>query len=108
MAKIHKRKTDADVEKVQKALEAYKTDHPSAEIEVYRYNSCSIRICIIDPDFKGQDRVERDRVIWTFLDRLHDDVRSQVTMIVLLVPGEEKKSLGYLEFKNPSAPIGIL
>ena len=62
---------------------------------------------MIDPDFKGLDRVERDNLIWEHLDELTEDTRSQVTMIVLLVPGEEKSSLGNLEFSNPSPPLGI-
>ena len=46
--------------------------------------------------------------IWEHLDEVEEDARSQVTMIVLLVPGEEKSSLGNLEFSNPSPPLGII
>ncbi len=108
MAKARTPTADRDVVSVEGVLKGYGALHPRAKIDVYRYNSCSIRIRVIDPDFKGLDRVQRDNLIWTHLEELPEDARSQVTMIVLLVPGEEKKSLGNLEFSNPSPPLGII
>ena len=107
MAKSKTPAVDRDVASIRNALNGYAALHPRAKIDVYRYNSCSIRIRVIDPDFKGLDRVERDNRIWVHLDEVEEDARSQVTMIVLLVPGEEKSSLGNLEFSNPSPPLGI-
>jgi hypothetical protein len=109
MARSKTPAADADVVSVAEVLKkGYGAKHARAKIDVYRYNSCSIRIRVIDPDFNGLDRVERDNLIWEDLENLDEDTRSQVTMIVLLVPGEEKTSLGNLEFSNPSPPLGIL
>jgi hypothetical protein len=99
---------DADVAPVERALQADAAQHPRAKIEVYRYNGGSICIRVIDPEFKGLNRVERDNLMWIHLDELPEDARSQVTMVVLLIPGEEKTPLGNLEFSNPSPPLGII
>ena len=92
---------DENVSRVVQALGAYKKAHPRAEIDVHRHNSVSIRIRIIDADFQGLDLVERDNEIWKILDRLPDDVRSEITLVLLLTPREAKTSYANVEFEHP-------
>jgi hypothetical protein len=44
--------------------------------------------------------------VWRFLkEYLPEDVQSDISMVVLLAPGEEKHSLGNLEFEDPSPSL---
>src|ERR1700736_5520470 len=72
---IKNRPKDASVLKVLKTLnDGYQPNHPKAAIEAYRYNSASIRIRIIDPDFEGLDLVERDEMVRPLLRTLPEEV----------------------------------
>jgi len=98
-------KSDAYVKQILDALEQrYKPDHPKAKIDAYRYNPASIRIRIIDPDFDGLDLVERDERVWPLLRRLPEEVRADVSMLLLLTPKENKRSFGSWEFDDPTPP----
>ncbi len=92
---------DPDVGEILAELESYKATHPRARIASYRQNSGSIRIRIIDPDFRKLDRAQRHDQIWEYLDRLPEDTITQITVLLLLTPGEVKASIGNLDFENP-------
>ncbi len=66
-----------------------------------RQNNVSVRIRIIDPDFQGKDRVDRDTYAWQFLDDLPDETKADITMLLLLTPKEAKTSLANAEFEEP-------
>lgn len=102
MSKAKTKTADTDVQKVLKAFQLYRSAHPNAEISAYRYNQASIRIRVVDPDLKPLDRIERDEFVWKYLEKLPENVASQITMLVLLAPGEEGKSGSNLEFNRPS------
>ena len=92
---------DPDVQSLLDVFGVYEKDHPSADIEVYRQSTSSIRIRVIDPDFKGMDMAERDDAIWKFLEQAPEDVQSQITFLLLLRPQETKKSFANMEFEDP-------
>jgi stress-induced morphogen len=96
------RPSDADVLAILDVLKsAYQTAHPQSEVRSYRQNSASIRIRIIDPDFKKLDRARRHDLIWDILEQLPEDTQSQVTILLLLTPEETKKSIANMDFENP-------
>jgi hypothetical protein len=106
MSRTNPTKTvDVDVQSVLDVLEAYKADHPKAKIGAYRRNNVSIRIRIIDPGFAGMDLVERDNLAWQYIERLSDDVQSQITMLVLVTPAETKTSFANMEYEDPSPSL---
>jgi stress-induced morphogen len=92
---------DPDVQSLLDVFEDYEKAHPSADVEVYRQNWSSLRIRVIDPDFKGMDMVERDDAIWKILEQAPEDVQSQITFLLLLRPQEMKKSFANMEFDDP-------
>jgi stress-induced morphogen len=92
---------DRYVTKIRGALEAYREKHPRASVDAYRQNPASVRVRVIDPDFQGIDRVDRDSLIWTHLHTLPEDIQSEISMLVLLTPGETDSSLANLEFEHP-------
>jgi hypothetical protein len=92
---------DSAVQQVLDTLTAYDNRHAKESIEAYRQNSASIRVRILDPDFHGLDRAEREDLIWAILDQLPDGIRSQITQLLLLTPGEASSSFANFEFENP-------
>lgn len=94
-------KIDATIESMIEALRAYELDHPGAQIDIYRQNSVSVRVRVIDPTFEGKTKVERNALVWTYLNTLSDDVQSDLSTLILLTPQETKSSLANFEFDDP-------
>ncbi len=93
--------SDAHVQQILEVLDKYRFDHPQAQIDAYRRNPASIRIRIIDPDFQGIDRLRREDPVWPLLEELPEEVRAEISMLVLLTPEERSTSFANLEFENP-------
>lgn len=92
---------DATTKEIATLLDAeYRTKHQAAQIEVYRYNPASIRIRIVDLDFKGKSRTERDNEVWPILQKLPDSSRLDITMCLLLAPEEKESSVTSVEFEQ--------
>jgi stress-induced morphogen len=92
---------DMQVQQVLDILTEYERTHPQAQIEGRRQNSVSIRLRIIDPDFQGVDRIEREHEIWQLLRKLPEEVFVNITMLLLLTPEEAEHSLASQEFDHP-------
>lgn len=92
---------DEQVEQILAALSRYQDAHPNAQMDVRRRNPVSIRIRIIDPDFQGMDRVDREPELWRILEQLPEEIFANVTMLLLLTPEEAKQSFANYEFENP-------
>ncbi len=86
----------------EKLVAAYAAQHPRAKVDVRRYNSASVRVRIIDPDFAGYSRTARDTLVWAALDDLPEDTIAEISLLVLLTPEEAKTSVMNLEFDNPT------
>ncbi len=95
------KKQDRRVQQILDVLAEYRQAHPKAKIDAYRQNVVSIRIRIIDPDFQGVDWVEREREIWPILEKLPEDVRADITFLLLLTPAEKKTSFANMEYEDP-------
>ena len=93
---------DPYVDKILGALLPYKEKHPKAILEAYRRNSASVRVRVIDPEFQGMDRVDRESAVWGYFEPLPGDVQSEISMLVLVTPRERKTSLASVEFEHPS------
>ena len=105
MTKIEKiEKPDAEVQQILDVLAEYQRTHKDAQIDVRRRHKFSIHIRIIDPDFSGLNRVEREPEVWKVLEKLPDEVFCDVTMLLLLPPEEVPNSLANFEFENPIPP----
>lgn len=93
--------TDSVLNQVIEVLQEYQTEHPQAKIDLYRQNSVSIRIRIIDASFAGLTKSERSQHIWKYLDKLSEEAQGDLSTILLLTPGETNKSFANLEFDDP-------
>jgi len=94
-------KTDTTLEQVGVALERYQSEHPAARISMYRQNSASVRVRIVDPVFVGMSRPDRSDYVWKYLETLPDDVQSDISTVLLLTADEIDRSFGNFEFENP-------
>ena len=92
---------DVDVRTILDILESHKISHPGAQVASYRQNSGSIRIRIIDPDFRKLDKALRHDQVWEILEPLPEDILSQITVLLLLTPEEVKTSFANMDFENP-------
>ena len=101
MARIDRSaKPDIQVQQILDVLTEYERSHQQVQIEGRRHNPVSIRLRIIDPDFQGMDRIEREPEIWKLLSKLPEEVFVNITML-LLTPEEAEHSLASQEFDHP-------
>jgi hypothetical protein len=101
-AKLQNAALDADVKKIRKVLGRYQAEHPEAKIDIYRTNNVSIRIRVIDPSLAKIDTVDRNSLLWEYLDELPDDVVSNISLLLLYTPKEATKSFANMEFEKPA------
>jgi hypothetical protein len=92
----------AKTKEIESVLRAkYVAKHPKAAVTVYRYNDWSIRVRIVDSDFKGKSIEDREKEVLPIIDGLSDYAQDRITMLLLLTPEESKRSLLSLEFDDP-------
>lgn len=93
--------SDEVIDKIIAVLQQYEADHPRAEIDLYRQNSVSVRVRIVDPDFAGHGKPQRSQRAWKYLGLLSEDVQSDISTVLLLTPDEKKASFANFEFDDP-------
>ncbi len=98
---IPRGKADEVIGAIGAALAGYEADHPQARIDLYRQNSVSVRLRIVDPDFHGQTRSQRSRKVWEYFANLPEEVQSDISTVLLLTPDELADSFANLEFDKP-------
>jgi len=94
-------KVDRKLEEVKRALEVYDAQHPAA-IRLYRQNSASIRVRIVDPKFHGISKGDRHDRVWSYLEGLPEQTLRDISVLLLLTPEETRTSLMNLEFEDPT------
>lgn len=99
--KLRTKKPDQTLKQLVQTLKKYEQVHPRAEIEVYRQNSVSVRVRVINPEFAGQSWGQREEELWELLEQLPEDVVAEVSLLLLFTPEEAKKSFANVEFDNP-------
>ena len=98
---ISRGRSDKIVKRLAAALMEYEKQNPAAEISLYRHNSVSVRIRIIDPSFQKLDRPDRHAKVWSFLENLPDEAEGDISMLALMTPNEVANSVANVEFDNP-------
>ena len=94
-------KSDKVINSIIDALKEYGAHHREAQIDLYRQNSVSVRVRIVDPGFAGQTKPQRSQEVWKYLEQLNEDVQSDISTVLLLTPDETKMSFANLEFDDP-------
>lgn len=96
---------DPVIDEMIKSLKTYEEAHPSSQITLYRQNCVSVRVRIIDPGFRGLDEKERSKNLWQYVEKLPDEVQSDLTSLILLTPDETSMSLANMDFEHPISSI---
>jgi len=65
-------------------------------------SNVSVRVRIIDQDFRGKGWAAREEEIWPLFDVLSEDAVADVSMLLLLTPEEKDESLASFEFDHPT------
>ena len=81
-------------------LRGYAASHPNAIVEVNRKSPVTIYVRILNPEFSGQNRVERHKEIWPLLRGLPDETLSELGMLILLTPEEKLTSQSSRNFET--------
>ncbi|HXG09901.1 MAG TPA: hypothetical protein VNK04_08945 [Gemmataceae bacterium] len=98
--KLRTKRPDKVLKQIVGALEEYAATHPKADIETYRPFPAAVRIRVIDPGFKGVRRSKREDELWAYLEKLPEEVVSEITLVLMYTPAEAKKSFANKEFEN--------
>jgi len=93
--------SDVEVAEIVDALSVYQQNHADARIDVQRRHKFSIHIRVIDPDFEGTDRVDREPEVRKALRAVSDETFQNITVLLLLAPSELERSFANMEFENP-------
>ena len=79
------------------------------ETEAYRYNSASIRIRVIDSNFEGLSREERDDLVEPYLDQLPPKIQQDIVFLLTFAPSDMQRPpatfrefMRNVEFVHPS------
>ena len=93
--------SDEVIDQIIDVLRRYEADHPQAQVDLYRQNLVSVRLRIIDPDFAGELKSQRHRLVWQYLESLPEEVQSDISTLLVLTPEELPRSFGNFEFEDP-------
>lgn len=83
------------------ALKLYQQNHAQADIEAYRQNSVSVRIRVLNPEFAGRSRAQREDEVWDVLNQLSEETAAEISQLLLYTPDEAKQSFANFEFDKP-------
>ena len=92
---------DPVLTKISAALSQYEADHQGAHATLYRQNSVSVRIRIIDPSFSERGKADRGEQVWQYLRKLPRRVQSDISVLLLLTPDETQTSFANMDFDRP-------
>jgi hypothetical protein len=95
------KRPDAVLKRIITALGEYQKAHPQAEIEVYRQNSVSVRIRVLNSQFRGKSRAQREQELWAVLNNLPEETLAEISLVLLLTSEEMKNSFASAEFDAP-------
>jgi hypothetical protein len=75
------------------------------QVDAYRYNSASIRVRLIDPQFEGLSPEERDGIVEPHLHELDERTQADIMNLFTFAPSELLQSLLNAEFEDPSPSL---
>lgn len=95
------RKTDVAANAIRRVLEeAYVPLHHRAQITVYRHDPISVRVRVLDPDFKDKSLPEREEMVWPAFESLSEKIFDDIGILLLLTPEERSSTPISMDFDN--------
>ena len=109
MATIIRGPKDKAVKTLKTVLDEYERVHPGAVAQLYRQNTASVRIRIVDSRFVSMSAGDRHDEVWNFLsDRLDDDTIQEISVLLPLTPREQRVSFMNSESTIPFRQVSKL
>jgi stress-induced morphogen len=102
MATITRGSQDQLVQKIKSVLDQYEHHYEGSTASVYRQNSASVRIRIVDQRFDGLSIGQRHDAVWKFIaDRLGQEELQEISVLLMLTPQEKLVSDMSSDFDHP-------
>lgn len=101
MVTIRNENPDSRLLAIADALANYEAQHPNAKVEVYRQNSASVRVRVVDPEFAGVSKSDRHETVWSFVKNLTEEQQAEISVLLLLAPEEVTMSFANYDFDHP-------
>jgi hypothetical protein len=95
-------KVTKQTKQVERLVDKHFPDCPKDFPRAYRYSPASIRVRIVDERFKEMNRSERWKMVMPLIRTLPEDIRQELTVLLLLSPDELSDSLMNREYEKPS------
>jgi len=90
---------------VEKLIDQHFPDSPKDFPRAYRYSPVSIRARIVDDRFRGKNKSEREKMVLPLIRSLPDEIQQDLTILLLLAPGELEDSLMNREYERPTPSL---
>jgi stress-induced morphogen len=84
---------------LKKHFPGYPKKHPPI---AYRYNRYSIRVRLVDKQFKGMSLSERYKLVEPLIESLPEETQEDITILLILAPDQLNRSAMNLEFESPT------
>jgi stress-induced morphogen len=102
MATIIHGPKDKYVRKLKTVLDEYERENPGAVATLYRQNTASVRIRIVDSRFAKMTKGDRHDKVWDYLtSRVDEDTMQEISVLLLLSQEEQNSSFMNFEFNDP-------
>lgn len=83
------------------ALRRYQEAHLHSDCTLYRQNAASIRIRVVDEDFRDLLKTERYDLVWEYFKGIPESTLNDLSVLLTLTPEEVDSSFANFEFENP-------
>jgi hypothetical protein len=70
--------------------------------KAYRFNRYSIRVRLVDKQFKGMSLSERYKLVDPLIQSLPEETQADITILLILAPDEMDRSAMNIEFETPT------
>ena len=96
-------KQTEETKAIEEMLKKHFSDYPKKLPSIaYRYNPYSIRVRLVDKQFKGMSLSERYRLVELLIECLPEETQEDITILLILAPDELNRSAMNLEFETPT------
>jgi hypothetical protein len=98
-------KVTKQTKQVERLVDKHFPNCPRDLPRAYRYSPASIRVRIVDERFKDMNRSERWKMVMPVIRTLPEEIRQELTVLLLLAPDELDDSPMNREYAHPSPSL---
>src|SRR5579859_7058837 len=95
-------KVTKETKQIERLIDEHYPNCPKNMPRAYRYSSVSIRVRVVDEQFKGKGRAERERMVLPLIRSLPEETQEDINILLVLAPDELDNSLMNREYEHPA------